>query len=86
MGFSFGTSPFLELGFVQTDENLWVKYSEELVSVPNFVLSTTINPISQTFLVRDIIDNEVMSSNSIDIIRDFVLSKVRENKLKKLLD
>lgn len=86
MFFSCGSFPFMDMGFIQTDENLWVKYSEDLVSVPNFILSTTINPTSQTFVIKDIINNEMMSTNSIEKIKDFVLSKVRENKLKKLLD
>lgn len=78
--------PFTDLGFVQTDENIWVKYSEDRISVPMFVLTTTINPTSLTFLIKDLINNDMMSSNTYDAVKDFVLTKVRENKLKKLLD
>lgn len=79
-----GESPFYDLGFVQTDENLWVKYNE--FSIPHFVVSTTINPVSQTFVVKDLINNQMMSANKFESIRDFVLSNEREDKLKKILD
>jgi hypothetical protein len=78
--------PFLNLGFIQTDENLWVKYSNQRVSVPHFILSTTINPVSQTFLIKDLLQDKMMSTNSYDVIQQFVITNQRELNLKNLLD
>jgi hypothetical protein len=81
-----GSLPFMELGFIQTDENLWVKYTNEKASVPHFILSTTINPVSQTFLIKDLINDQMMSSNHFETIREFVVQSCRENNLRKILD
>jgi hypothetical protein len=86
MVYTCNNIPFLELGFVQTDENLWVKYTDQFKSVPQFVISTTINPVSQTFLIKDLLHNKTMSTNSYGAVREFVISYQREDKLKKLLD
>ena len=85
MVFSCGSIPFSDLGFLQQDDNLWVKYTNDRKNIPHFVLSTTINPTSMTFLVKDLINEKTFSSNSYDVIRDFVISTIRENNLKKLL-
>lgn len=76
----------MDLGFVQTDENLWVKYTDGNIQVPHFILSTTINPISQTFVLKNVLTNETMSTNSIDKIKEDLINGVREYKLKKLID
>ena len=86
MVYSCNNIPFSDLGFVQTDENLWVKYTDQNISVPHFVLSTTINPVSQTFLIKDLLQNKTMSTNNYDMVREFVISNQREDRLKKLLD
>ena len=78
--------PFNDLGFVPHDENLWVKFTKESISVPHFAITTTINPTSQTFVVKDILQNKTISTNSYDIVREFVLSNERDNKLRKILD
>ena len=83
---NYNTFPFADMGFLQTDENLWVKFTEGLVSSPHIAITTTVNPISMTFLVKDIINNETISTNSIEKVRELVLSSVREDKLKKLLE
>ena len=80
-----GDSPFYKLGFIQTDENMWVKYADGDISVPHFILSTTINPVSQTFIVKDLIYNEIMSSNHFETIKQFILSSQRQDKIKKIL-
>lgn len=78
--------PFYDLGFIQLDENLWVKYIEGNFSTPHIVLSTTINPVSQTFLIKNLLRNETISTNSYDKVREFVISADRDEKLKKLFD
>jgi len=74
------------MGFIQTDENMWVKYTSDSVSVPHFILSTTINPVSQTFVIKDLINNQMMSTNDFETIKGFVVNGTRNNNLKKLLD
>lgn len=78
--------PFLELGFMATDENMWIKYTNDQIPKPHFALTTTINPVSQTFVVKDLIKNEMFSTNSYDKVREHIISNEREIKLKKLLD
>jgi len=78
--------PFSDLGFVAQDENLWVKFTNGSKSVPHFVITTTINPTSLTFLVKDLFETKTISTNSYDKVKEFVLSNDRDHKLKKLLD
>ena len=82
--FFCGNLPFMELGFIQTDENLWVKYTDQKVSVPHFIISTTINPVSQTFVLKNLLKNETMSTNSFEKIMEVVISDQREFKLNQL--
>jgi hypothetical protein len=74
----------MDLGFIQTDENLWVKYTDGKINVPHFVLSTTINPVSQTFVLKNVLTKETMSTNSFEKIKETIISSVREHKLNKL--
>ena len=78
--------PFFDLGFVQQQDNLWIKYADGERGVPHFAVTTTINPTSMTFLIKDLLNQQTLSTNSYDILRDFVISSDRESKLKKLLD
>jgi|688.fasta_scaffold137604_4 hypothetical protein len=78
--------PFSDLGFVPHDENLWVKYTGGKISVPYFAITTTINPTSMTFVVKDLLNNQMISTNSYEKIKEFVISTEREDRLKKLLD
>jgi len=84
--FLSGNLLFIDLGFIQTDENLWVKYTDQKVSVPHFVISTTINPVSQTFVLKNLLKNETMSTNSFEKIREVVISDQRELKLNQLFN
>jgi hypothetical protein len=78
---------FSELGFVQKDENLWFKYFENNVHKnPHFVLTTTINPKSYTFIIKNLFEDKTITTNSVDEILQFVKLGNREHKLKKLLD
>jgi hypothetical protein len=74
------------LGFVQTDENLWVKFTDDSISVPHLVVSTTINPVSHTFILKNLLMSETISTNSYEKLVEIVTSTVREYKLKKLID
>jgi recombinational DNA repair protein RecR len=76
----------MDLGFVQTDENLWVKYTEGKIKVPHFILSTTINPTSQTFVLKNVITKEMMSTNSYQKIKEVIIASVRQYKLDKIFD
>lgn len=78
--------PFSDLGFVPYEENLWIKFTEGGIKVPHFAISTTINPVSQTFIVKDLLHNKTISTNTYDMIREFVLSSEREYKLNKLIN
>jgi hypothetical protein len=78
--------PFSDLGFMATDENMWIKYTNDKIPKPHLALTTTINPVSQTFVLKDLIENEMFSTNSYDKVREYVISTEREIKLKKLLD
>ena len=78
--------PFADLGFVPYDENMWVKFTNGNLSVPHFAITTTINPTSHTFLVKDLSNSQTISTNSYDVVKNFVLTSERESKLKKLLD
>jgi len=84
--FSCNKLPFSDLGFIPQDENLWVKYTSNKKSSPQFVITTTINPTSMTFLIKDLFNNQMFSTNSYEKVREFVISSERENKLKNLLD
>jgi hypothetical protein len=78
--------PFSDLGFVPYDENMWIRFTTTGTSVPHFAITTTINPTSHTFLIKDLLTNKTLSTNSYDVVKQFVISNERENKLKKLLD
>ena len=86
MVYSCANLPFSDLGFVPYDENMWIRFSDGITSVPQFAITTTINPVSQTFVVKHLTTNETMSTNSYDVVREFVISSDREERLKKLLD
>ena len=77
--------PFVDLGFTQQDENLWIRYTNEKKSLPHFAITTTINPVSMTFLVKDLIDNKMFSTNSYDDLKNFVITSLREYNLKNIL-
>lgn len=74
------------MGFVQHDENLWVRYLFNKKSTPHFIVTTTINPTSLTFVVKNLLTNQTMSSNSLDQLKELIIETEREIKLNKLLD
>jgi succinate dehydrogenase/fumarate reductase-like Fe-S protein len=78
--------PFSDLGFMATDENMWIKYTNDQIPKPHFALTTTINALSHTFVVKDLIKNEMFSTKSYDKVKEYIISTEREIKLKKLLD
>jgi hypothetical protein len=78
--------PFSDLGFVPYDENMWIKFTEGTISVPHFAITTTINPQTQTFVIKDLLLNKTISTNSYDVVREFVISNIRNGKIKKILD
>jgi hypothetical protein len=77
---------FTELGFVPQTENLWTKFSEEGLNVPHFVMTTTVNPKSLCFIVKNLIENKTLTTDSYEDIVEFILKGKREQKIKKLLD
>jgi hypothetical protein len=77
--------PFKELGFVKTDENIWIKYTDSQFQIPHFILSTTINPTSQTFLIKNLLNQDFFSTNSFEKLKESVMSSAREYKLNKIL-
>jgi len=74
------------LGFIQHDENLWIKYTDDTISSPHFAITTTINPKTHTFLVKNLLLKETISTNSYDKVKEFIISGIRQDKLKKLID
>jgi succinate dehydrogenase/fumarate reductase-like Fe-S protein len=78
--------PFSDLGFVPYDENMWIRFSTNMTSIPEFAITTTINPVSQTFVIKHLITNKMMSTNSYDAVKEFVITNDRDEKLKKILD
>ena len=77
---------FTELGFVPQTENLWTKFSEDGLKVPHFVMTTTVNPKSMNFIVKNLLENKTLTTDSYEEIREFILSGKREQKIKKILD
>jgi hypothetical protein len=76
-----------DLGFVLYCENIWFKYKEtNLVKTPHFVLTTTITPKKHTFIVKNLLEEETIKTNSSEDIKQFIIKGEREEKLKKILD
>ena len=76
-----------DLGFVLYCENIWFKYKEiNFSTIPHFVLTTTISPKNHNLIVKNLIENETLKTNSQEDIRQFIIKGEREEKLKKLLD
>ena len=73
-----------DLGFVLYCENIWFKYKE--TNIPHFVLTTTITPERHTFIVKNLLEEETIKTNSSEDIRQFIIKGEREEKLKKILD
>jgi len=86
MVYSCANLPFSDLGFVPYDENMWIRFSDGTTSIPQFAITTTINPVSQTFVIKHLITNKMMSTNSYDAVKEFVITNDRDEKLKKILD
>ena len=76
-----------DLGFVLYCENIWFKYEEiNFYKIPHFVLTTTLSPERHTFIVKNLIEEETLTTNSKEDIRQFIIKGEREEKLKKILD
>ena len=76
-----------DLGFVLYCENIWFKYKEiNFSTIPHFVLTTTISTKNHNLIVKNLIENETLKTNSQEDIRQFIIKGEREEKLKKLLD
>ena len=76
-----------DLGFVLYCENIWFKYKEtNTTKIPHFVLTTTISPKKHTFIVKNLLEEETLTTNSKEGIRQFIIKGEREEKLKKILD
>jgi hypothetical protein len=76
-----------DLGFILYYENIWFKYKEaNSKKIPHFVLTTTITPERHTFIVRNLLEEETIKTNSSEDIRQFIIKGEREEKLKKILD
>ncbi len=76
-----------DLGFVLYYENIWFKYKEtNSTKIPHFVLTTTITPKKHTFIVKNLLEEETIKTNSSEDIRQFIIKGEREEKLKKILD
>ena len=76
-----------DLGFVLYCENIWFKYKEtNTTKIPHFVLTTTISPKKHTFIVKNLLEKETLTTNSKEGIRQFIIKGEREEKLKKILD
>ena len=76
-----------DLGFVLYCENIWFKYKEVNFSkIPHFVLTTTISPKKHTFIVKNLLEEETLKTNSQEDIKQFIIKGERQEKLKKILD
>ena len=76
-----------DLGFVLYYENIWFKYKEtNSTKIPHFVLTTTISPKKYTFIVKNLLEEETIKTNSSEDIRQFIIKGEREEKLKRILD
>jgi hypothetical protein len=76
-----------DLGFVLYYENIWFKYKEtNSTKIPHFVLTTTITPKKHTFIVKNLLEEETIKTNSSEDIRQFIIKGEREEKLKRILD
>ena len=85
-----------DLGFVLYYENIWFKYKEThknpkvRIGLPyseiHFVLTTTISPKRHTFIVKNLFEEETISTSSPEDIKQFIIKGEREEKLKKILD
>lgn len=76
-----------DLGFVLYCENIWFKYEEiNFYKIPHFVLTTTLSPERHTFIVKNLLEEETLTTNSKEDIRQFIIKGEREEKLKKILD
>ena len=76
-----------DLGFVLYYENIWFKYKEtNSTKIPHFVLTTTITPERHTFIVKNLLEEETIKTNSSEDIRQFIIKGEREEKLKRILD
>ena len=76
-----------DLGFILYCENIWFKYKEiNFYKIPHFVLTTTISPKKHTFIVKNLLEEETLTTNSKEDIRQFIIKGEREERLKKILD
>ena len=76
-----------DLGFILYCENIWFKYKEtNSTKIPHFVLTTTISPKKHTFIVKNLLEEETLTTNSQEDIKQFIIKGEREEKLKKILD
>ena len=76
-----------DLGFVLYCENIWFKYKEiNFSNIPHFVLTTTISPKKHTFIVKNLLEEETLTTNSKEDIKQFIIKGEREEKLKQILD
>ena len=81
-----------DLGFVLYCENIWFKYKNPKIAIGlpyseiHFVLTTTISPKKHTFIVKNLLEEETLTTNSKEGIRQFIIKGEREEKLKKILD
>jgi len=76
-----------DLGFILYYENIWFKYKEtNSTKIPHFVLTTTISPKKHTFIVKNLLEEETIKTNSSEDIRQFIIKGEREEKLKRILD
>ena len=76
-----------DFGFILYCENIWFKYKEtNSTKIPHFVLTTTISPKKHTFIIKNLLEEETLTTNSKEGIRQFIIKGEREEKLKKILD
>jgi len=75
-----------DLGFILYCENIWFKYNEiNYYKIPHFVVTIMITPEKQTFIVKNIFENETIKTSSSKDIKQFIIKGEREEKLKKIL-
>ena len=75
-----------DLGFVLYCENIWFKYQEiNCNKIPHFVLTKKSNPKNISYIVKNLLDEETIITNSHEEIKYFVLREERNKKLRELL-
>ena len=76
-----------ELGFVNYFDNIWFKYTElNGKTTPHFVLKKFVNPKENKIIVRNLLDNESITTDNYIELEQFLKKTQRNQKLNELLN